>query len=176
MEKLFNDSELYIKERPKQITEQQAEKLYKEIAEEIVKDGWSDDDVEDIIQDVSEINFKENGYEIAKSLESGRRLTTYNIDAMFVEFLDCLGHRKDSIHRQNVRDWASANNPQPKFAKGQKIRVKTALSYNMKSGQEFFVTGIKQEEAYYMIHENPEHNGGYVFDYEKLEANCEIIE
>lgn len=40
IEKLFNDSETFMKERPTKITDEQQQQFYKEVAEEIIGNDW----------------------------------------------------------------------------------------------------------------------------------------
>lgn len=175
MEKLFSDKETYTKERPTKITAEQENKFYKEIAEEIIKYKWSDSDVEDIMEDISKITLRDNGYEIAKSLEGSYNKAEYEFDVEFCEFLENIGWKKDTILRNNVKDWVKANNPQPKFKDGQKLIIDIDLNYHKKKGAIVYVNGHSEAEAYYLIDENPEKNGGTVIVYEKAEKNCTPI-
>lgn len=176
MEKLFTDAETFTKVRPTKITEQQQKDFYKTIAEDIIANGWSDDDLEDVFADVSRIHPHNSGYEIAKDLEGYGSKASYNIDTTFIEFLDNFGYEKDCILRKNVEAWVLAHNPQPKFKKGQKLIVETILNYQKKKGAIVYVTGFSEKQACYLIDENSEKQGGTVISYEKVEANCIIKE
>ena len=48
-------------------------------------------------------------------------------------------------------------------------------TFTYKPGKEIFITGVRSETANYTIWEDPDHNGGYLFAYEQVETNCEII-
>ena len=176
MEKLFSDSETFTNERPTKITAAQEQEFYKEIAEEIIDNNWSESDVEDIAEDISNLSLHENGYELAKDLENGSRNNAYyDIDVEFCEFLDNISWKKSDILRKNVKDWVAAHNPQPKFAEGQKLIVEIDLNREKKKGAIVFVNGFNEKEAYYLIDENPEFKGGTIITYEKVEANCKPL-
>lgn len=172
MEKLFPDSETFTKLRPTKITEQQEQDFYKAISEEIIKNGWSKSDLEDVIEDISQISSHHSGYEIAKDLEGFRSKASYNIDTPFIEFLDNYGYEKNDILRENVKAWVSAHNPQPKFKKGQKLLVSITLNHEKKKDAIVYVIGFSKEIACYLIDENPKKQSGTVITYEKIETNC----
>lgn len=174
-EKLFTDSEVYQKERPTKITEQQALDFYKEQAQEILDNNWSKSDIDTIVEDLSEINYDDSGYEIAKSLEDWNRKAYYDFPIDFIEFLDNLGHQKGRILANNIKDWVKAHGIKPKLSKGQKLLIEKDLNYKQKKGLVVFVNGFNENEAYYMIDENPDRNGGYCISYEKAESNCSLV-
>lgn len=178
MEKLFSDSEVMLNERPTKITKQQEEEYLEEVAQEIIDNNWSNYPVEKIIQDLGNISWTlRSGYEIAKELEGYNSKASYNIDTSFIEFLDDFHYNKESIVRENIRDWVKAHKPQPKFKTGQKLIIETQLFRGHNQGNEgdiVYVTGKDEKEANYYIHENEGHNGGYVLAYEKVENNCKI--
>jgi hypothetical protein len=175
MDTLFPDSEVFQKERPTNITEQQAQDYYRGVAEEIIQNGWSKSPIEYIIEDVSEISEHDSGYEIAKELESFKK-ASYRIETPFIEFLDDFGYNKGDILRENIRAWAAATNPQPKFTKGQKLIIETDLNYEQKKGTIIYVNSIYTEDACYVVDEDRERQGGYMIAYEKIESRCSVIE
>jgi hypothetical protein len=172
MEKLFPDSEVMLNQRPTQITKEQQENYFKEVAEEIIQNEWSSSSIERIIHDLSEISSSDSGYEIAKKLEGYSSKASYEIDTEFIEFLDDFDSNRDDILRENVKDWVKAFNPKPKFDKGQKLIVKIPLFRSNKKDSIIYVTGFDKGEANYLVHEDKEHGGGYVIAYEKVENNC----
>lgn len=174
MEKLFNDSETYTKERPKKITEEQENTFCTNVANEIIKNGWSKSDVEDIVHDLKELELNENGYELAKRLEDFGMQGDYKIDPMFVEFLDCIGSDKNDILRKNVKDWVKAHDVKPKFSKGDCLIINESIFWKSKVGSEVYITGMKLEEGVYYVHENKDNNGGYVIPYETIEQKCTL--
>jgi hypothetical protein len=175
MEKLFSDAETFTKVRPTKITEKQKQEFYKSIAEEIIKNGWSDSDLEDVIHDVSKISPHDNGYEIAKYLEGFGSKAIYDIDTSFIQFLDDFDFKKYRILEKTIETWVSAHNPQPKFQKGQKLIIEIPLNPKEKKGDIVYVTGFSEHRACYLIHKDEKRSGGYVIAYEKVEANCLLI-
>jgi len=127
MEKLFPDSEVMLNQRPTQITKEQQDNYFKEVAEEIIQNEWSSSSIERIIHDLHQISYSDSGYEIAKKLESYPSKASYDIDTEFIEFLDDFDSNSNDILRENVKDWVKAFNPQHKFNKGQKLIVKTPI-------------------------------------------------
>jgi len=175
MEKLFNDSEVFMKERPVRITEQQAKEFYTKMAKEIIKNKYSTSSIEDIIEDLADISYGDNGYEIAKKLDDYISNASYNIDVMFCEWLDCFNSDKEDVLRENIKTWVKAHNIKPKYAKGQKLKIEKSIYYASVIGSEIYVTGHRDEEAYYMVDADKNRNGGICVNYEKLEANCSIV-
>ena len=172
-DKLFADSEVFQKERPTKITDIQEQEFYKEFAQGIIDGKWSSDDLESIIQDVSDLSVHENGYELAKSLESYSCKASYDIDSEFVEYLDCFSHRKSGILTMNVRDWVKAHNPQPRFEIGQKLLIEKPLHQRVMRSGFIYVVGYFKDEAKYIVNVDPAKNGcGSLFTYEKVEVNC----
>lgn len=169
MNQLFTDAETLSKTRPTGITEAQEQAFYREAAQQIVKNGWSRDAIEDIMEDLAELSFSDSGYEMAKDLESYSRHATYQIDSFFISFLEDLDHEKDQILWNNVKAWVKARNPQPLLNKGAKVILQKALGYQMKQGATFYITGLSEDVGSYLISQDPNKNGGYVIAYERLE-------
>lgn len=172
MEKLFSETEGFTKHRPTGITAQQSQALYKEIAQEIIENGWSNSSKVDIIKDLSNISFLDSGYEIAKSLEGFYSSAYYEINSDFIEFLEDLCWRKDEVRRKNVETWVKANKPMPKYRKGQCLLVKHDLNRVTRKGLTVYVTGFNESEACYLIDEDKNRAGGSVMAYEKVEERC----
>ncbi len=173
MSLLFNDSETFQKERPTSPTTVQLNAFYLKMAKEIIKERFSDDDEESIIEDLEGLYpFNDNGFEMAKDLERGN--ASYDIDVSFCEWLDGLASELRSIQTENVRAWVKAHNPQPKFEKGTKLLINERLCYKMDKGLTVYVNGGRPEEAVYWINTNPEVYGGTVLPYELVEKNCTI--
>lgn len=174
MQKLFTDAETFQKERPTKITELQKQNFYKEMAEEIIKGGWSNDAAEKIMEDMAEISVHDTGYEIAKELEGFYMKASYNIDTEFIEFLDNFGYNKSQILQKNIQDWVAAHNPQPKLKEGQKLIIESPLNYKMGKGETVYINGFLEKDACYLIDKNPEKKGGTIIAYEKVERCCLI--
>ena len=60
---LFQDSDVFTKERPIELSHSQKESVYKKLAKEIIDNDWSDDNIEDIIFDLKSLSFSNSGYE-----------------------------------------------------------------------------------------------------------------
>jgi hypothetical protein len=175
MEKLFSDSELFQKERPTKITEEQKKLFCTNVAKHIVKNGWSKNAIENVTEDISILDINTNGYEIAKELESDGRCC-YNIDLMFVEYLDDLYGEKSQLLRANVKEWAAAHNPIPKFLQNDKLVVnKNYKRAVLAEGAVVTIHRIDKEEACYIVNVDPKENGGFVIPYEIVEAHCILL-
>ncbi len=174
MNTLFNDSEVFQKERPQKPTAQQIEKFYYERAQEIIKEGFSDSDESDIITDLKNLfPFNDNGFEMAKDLERGN--ACYEIDTSFCEWLDGLHYSYSEINRRNVKDWVNAHNPKPKFQDGQKLLVVENLCHGIKKDMIVYINYKREEEAVYIVDQDPKRNGGTVLEYERVEKCCTAI-
>lgn len=177
MEKLFDDSALFQKQRPTSITKQQEEEMYMSLAKQIVNQGYSTDPAELISEDLKDLSLNDSGYEMAKSLER-RGKAFYEIDSDFIAFLEGLGFEKQKILTENVRTWVKAHNPQPLLKQYDRLRIFFDLSNSNKelhAGNVVYVTGIYEKDACYTLSLNPTRKGGYLVPYEKAEANCEKI-
>jgi hypothetical protein len=173
MQTLFNDSEVFQKERPVKPTEQQLKKFYSEQAKEIIKQGFSDSDEEDIISDLESLYpFNDNGFEMAKDLERGNGY--YEIDTSFCEWLDCLDSDFRQLNTDNVKAWVKAHNPQPKFNDGQKLLIVENLCHGMKKDMIVYVNYKREEEAVYIVDTDPTKRGGTILDYERVEKCCVV--
>ena len=173
--RLFPDSETFTTVRPKGLTDDQQLILYTKFASEIRKNKWSKSTIEEIVSDLKDINLNDDGYEVAKKFESRLLSGRYDIDTQFVEYLDCLSHEEDSIHRKNVKDWVKAHNIKPKYATGTMLIIDTTLNYHQKKGNTVYINGLNKEEAYYLIHEDPDRKGGIVVPYEIVEERCSVM-
>lgn len=173
--KLFNDNEVFQKDRPTNITKEQAQALYEKIADEIIKNGYSKaEEREFIIEDLSDVSFNENGYEIAKKLEDNCS-ATYDFDEEFVSYLGGIYRDLDSIHNKNIQDWVEANGIKPKISKGQELMVEIDLNRNKKKGAIVYVNGWDEKRAVYYIDEDPKQNGGTIIAYEVVEKRCKLL-
>lgn len=170
---MFSDSETFTMERPTKLTEAQEEQFFKDMARKIIEDGHSRDDIEEIIEDLKKLSLSDSGFEMAKELED--RYCAYDIDSSFIEFLEGFGYGKGSRIKENVIAWVKAHDIKPKLKKGDKLKVNTCISFTYKPGNEIFITGIQPETANYTVWEDMDRNGGYLFAYEQIENNCEII-
>jgi hypothetical protein len=168
---LFNDSEVFQKDRPTAPTELQLQEFYSEKAKEIIRKQFSDSDEEDIIADLKDLYpFRDNGFEMAKELETGE--ANYDIDTSFCDYLDDLSNDFLILHKQNIKDWIKAHNPQPNFKKGDKLQIIETISWPLKKDTTWYVNAVREETATYTIDENLKAGCGYVVNYEKVEKCC----
>jgi len=172
MTKLFNDSEVFTKERPTKPTQQQLTTFYSQMAKEIIAEGYSSSDEEDIIADLINLDVRDNGFEMAKSLESFRAKASYDISVDFCEWLEWFSNEYRRLNEKNIEDWVKAHNIKPQLKKGQKLAITITLNFYNKAGKIIYITGINEQRAYYLIAEDHNRNGGTIIPYEKLEANC----
>jgi hypothetical protein len=184
MQTLFNDSEVFQKERPKTVTANQLDEFYKVRAKEIISQGFSDSDEEDIIQDLQNLYpFNDNGYEMARRLEVCPSASEYEFNTDFCEFLDSLDFEYRQILSENVKAWVKAHDIKPKFEKGTKLLIKRTLCHGLIKDMEVYVNSINSNQFHsddrndgnYCIDTNPKRNGGTVLAYELVESNCELI-
>jgi len=175
-QKLFTDKELLPKKRPTGISKSQEEQMYIDLAKEIIKHNYINDDddytIEDIIEDLKQVSFSDSGFEIAKTLESYGN-ASYVFDGDFIDWLDHIGFKKLNIATENVKTWVNAYNPQPKFEIGTKLTVKEVLNSKLKKDEIIYITGIKNEVAQYTVSTDREKKGGYLINYEDIEKKCD---
>lgn len=177
MEKLFDDAPFVQKERPTKITEEQEQKMYLDLAAEIIKNQWAKTGLEECIaESLSELSINDSGFEKAKDLEDNSYVD-YDFCGDFINFLDDMSSRRRLLVDQNVKLWVKAHNPQPKLEKGTKLKIDKALcrSKDLLKDSLVYVTGINMEKAYYTISANKEQQGGYVIAFEEVENNCTLI-
>lgn len=174
MAKLFNESEMFVKERPKDLTDMQESKMYSEIAQEIIDEGYSDSDIVDIISDIKEISFNISGFEIAKSLDDDYKMEgSYKINGDFVDYLDDLSSKRQGYIEENVKAWVKAHNPINKFNKGDRLQINKALYFKLPDGI-IYINGVKKETAEYVVDRDKERKGGVILNFEEIEEKCEI--
>lgn len=85
---LFKDSETFIKERPTKLSEKQEAEIWQKLAKEVIDNGWSDDDIDTIIEDLQNLSMYYSGYEMAKDLEGFSSNGNYDIDTSFTKILN----------------------------------------------------------------------------------------
>ena len=156
MEKqLFKDSEVFVKERPTKLTESQQVKIYKELATEIIENNWSNNDIDDIIEDLKTLSKStDSGYERAKSLEGYGTNASYRIDTSFIEWLDDFEYHFYSQLIENVKKWVKAHDIKTKFEKRTELVVVAYISRSteLKIGEKIFVNGFYEDEAKYKVY------------------------
>lgn len=171
-EKLFDDKETFVKERPKKLPKVLEDNLYMEIAQEIIDENYSQSDLEDIADDIASLNLSENGYELAKKLENGNAY--YDIDVDFCEYLDGLSMKKHRALNELVKQWVAAHDVKPKLESKIQIRF-IKDNPHFKVGTELWIVSRINNEARYILNPDYKAEGGRLVPYEDVEAACEII-
>lgn len=175
MTQLFTDSELFAKERPDFITDSQKENLINNIVDDIINNGYSDSEKDDIRSDIESIYpFKETGFQLAKSLDSYMANAEYDFTTEFIDFLHYIQFEKERIVKENVKQWVKAHKIKPKFADGCELIVKNDMIGTIfKEGDIVYVNYHYPETATYVIDKDPERKGGTLIPFEKVEINCD---
>lgn len=176
MDKLFSDSGTFQKERPTKLSKDKERELYLKLANEIIENGWSEYDAEQIADDLSLLpRHEHNGYKLAKRLESTRLSTMYNIDAQFVDWLDCFAYELNDAVRGLVQEWIKAHDIKPKLTVGMKFNVDNncAFWFHPKKTDVAYITGVDERSARYTVWHEKEHEGGILIEYERLEKIIE---
>ncbi len=177
MEALFQDSEVFVRERPTTATEQQDKIFYKEKAQEIIDNDWSNSQIERIIIDLEDLYpFRDSGFEMAKELDGLSSKGSYKINSEFVEFLEDLSSEYSDIIDENVKAWVKAIQPMPLYKKGDKIKLTLPVmrTPDYAAGKEFYIISIHEKDAKYVFHPVENNNGGTLLPYERLET-CSVL-
>ena len=171
---LFKDSETFIKERPTKLSEKQEIEIWQNLAKEVVGNGWSDDDIDTIIEDLQGLSMSDSGYEMAKDLEHFSANGNYYIDTSFIEWLDMLDSDFDDAIRENVKRWVKAHNIKPKYEIGTQLVVKEHFtrSPELQVGRVIFVNGYYENEAKYCVSNEKESKRNILVVYEEIEQCC----
>lgn len=173
---LFPDSETFEKERPTKLTKKQETDIWQKLAKEVINSGWSDDEVDDIIEDLQNISMSDSGYEKAKDLEGFSSKASYNIDTSFVEWLDMLDSDFDDAKRENIRLWVIEHGIKPKYEKGTRLIIKEYISRSpeLATGKVLFINGFHENEAQYLVSNDKDSKRNLVIDYERIEQCCAV--
>jgi len=172
---LFPESEIFTKARPLKLTIKLENDFWLRMAKEVIIETWcsEQENIEDIVSDLSELSMSDSGYEMAKDLENGK--CDWEIDSELIAFLENLSWGKIDEYKKLVKEWVTIHNPQPIFSIGTKLMVEAGLNSKIKTGQTIWITGINKDTAEYLYWDDPNHNGGYVKTYEQIEGSCTII-
>lgn len=176
MESIFNDSEVFIKSRPNTLNETQKQEIYKRLAQEILDNGWSDSEINDIISDLSKLSRYDSGYELAKRLESFHSKADYDIDTEFIEWLDLFCCAFDNAIDANVRQWVKAHQIEPNYLKGSRLIVFNQFSRSpeLACGNTIYINGHDKDRGKYLVNTIKGSNSNLVVDYELIESNCNV--
>ena len=171
---IFKDSEVFTKERPEKLTENQKNQIWKKLAKEVIDNRWSNDDVDTIIGDLKGLSILDSGYEMAKDLESYSSTGDYDIDTSFIEWLDMLDSDFDDARRENVKRWVKAHDIKPKYEKGTQLLVKEHFtrSPELQVDRLIFVNGYYEDEAKYCVSNIKDSKINKIINFEDIEKNC----
>lgn len=173
MEKLFDTTEFFQKERPTEPTKSQVEEFYKKMAKEIKKEKFSSSEESEIIEDLKDLfPFSDSGFEMAKELDGYTANAEYDIDSSFIDWLEDLQWEYRKLNDVNVKEWVKCHNPLPMFQKGQKLEIMEKLCYQKDVGKIVYVNGFQEDKANYLIDEDPNRQGGTILPYELVESRC----
>ena len=117
-------------------------------------------DIVNIIESANEYN---NGYELAKELESN---TCCDIDMLIVEVLDGIGEEIRREKEKMLIDWVEKNNIQPLFNLGDNVVYKN---------KNMFINGHYKNKALYKVGEIISSQSNWLVPYEKIEYEQEKI-
>lgn len=171
---LFKDSEDFVKERPSKLSEKQETEIWNKLAKEVIDNGWSDDDIDTIIEDLQGLSMSYSGYEMAKDLEGFSANGSYDIDTSFIEWLDMLDSDFDDARRENVKRWVKAHDIKPKYEIGTQLVVNERFSRSpeLQVGKIIFVNGYYENEAKYCVSNDKDSKRNILIVYENIEQCC----
>jgi uncharacterized protein YfkK (UPF0435 family) len=169
--KMFNDSEMFQKQRPTGLTDSQNLTFFTDMAKEVRKNNWSSNEVQDIAKDLSELNLNQNGFELGKDLDEGFNYkASYNIDVLFLEFLENIQLERMMIVNDNVKNWVKAHDIKPKLEKGFDFNANEKIGRFKDS--RLYISDIYPDTAQYVVKiKDGDKKRGFLFDYEKIEEN-----
>ena len=176
MNKLFDDRLLVQKERPTKITEQQEEKMFSDLAKEVIEYQYSSDDEETIAEDLKELSINDSGFEKAKYLDE-KSFCGYTFEGDFIDWLDNMEYKRRSILTENIKLWVEAHNILPLYKIGTELVIKNSISHDKALQKEsiIFINGYNEKEAKYHVSSKKEDTRNFIIEYERVELNCDLI-
>lgn len=171
---LIKDSETFIKERPTKLSEKQETEIWQKLAKEVIDNGWSDDDIDTIIEDLQNLSMYDSGYEMAKDLEGFSSNGNYYINTSFIEWLDMLDSDFEDARRENVKRWVKALSIKPKYEIGTQLVVKEHFtrSPELQVRKVIVVNGYYEKEAKYCVSNEKDSKRNVLIIYENIERFC----
>jgi len=176
MEKLFDDTPYFQKDRPTQLSTQQEEKFFLDMAKECIECQYSSDNENIISADLQNLESDDDAFTKAENLKSNG-VASYNFIGAFIDWLDDLEYNRKAILMENVRLWVKAHNPQPKLKEGNLLKIIKSLGgqIELKTDSEIYIIGIDTDQAGYIISPFLKGDGGYIIPFEEIELSCQII-
>ena len=170
MTTLFNDSEVFQKERPTFLPNAYFKKFCGDLAQELIDTKLCLFSKDRIRNDLEDLDFNDGGYGMAKELEQ----QGWNITTILVEYLDGFSSAYSDEKDKMVKEWVKAYNIKPTFKEKQRIVLTEHVS-RFPSGTTLYINGIMYETAKYIVDINQKFKCGIVIPFEKLESKCELI-
>lgn len=194
----FMDSETFTAKRPEGLTKKQRDAVLISLAQEIVENGWvdedylnydeddyedCDDDIEDgnpygiysdIVEDLESISTTGNGYEMAKSLENNKNCC-YDIDADFVSWLEDFEYNFIRAKHENIKAWVAAHGIKPKYPVGSVFTTTKDIHKNLPAGTTLYINSIYSEYAQYCVWSERDSKRNVLVNFEDLENSICII-
>ncbi len=177
MNTLFNDSEVFQKDRPKKLTDNQQSELYKELAQEIIDSGWSSSEVEDIVEDLKTLSRHDSGFELAKELEGFRCNADYDIKTDFIEWLDDFDSRHTEVISENEMRWVKAHSIKPakEIGIGLLINKSISRSEDLRAGCTIYINGYYEKTGKYQVWKEKGSKRNYIINYEEIDECCSFL-
>lgn len=169
---LFKDSEVFIKNRPEELTENQKNDIWKELAKYIINEKWSNSDINDILNDLKKIPLSYSGYEKAKQLESSKRCY-YDLNTFFIEWLDSIEINFQDRINENVSYWVKVHDIKPIYNIGTELAI-TSFINNFQIGEKIFINGIYEKLAKYLVSDIKDSKRNIAINYEEIEKCCSV--
>ena len=177
MNKLFDDRLLVQKERPTKITSQQEEKMFSDLAKEIIENQYSSDEEDTIIKDLNKLYLCDSGFEKSKQLDR-EGYADYTFDGNFIDWLDNMEYKRRSILTENIKLWVEAHNILPIHQIGTELLIINDISHDKTLKKEciIYINGHNEKEATYKVSSKKGDTRNFIIEYERVELNCDLFE
>lgn len=172
MNTLFKESDVFIKNRPTNLSETQKANLYHELAQEVYDYKWSNGDIDSICQDLQNLNLDKTGYKLAKDLENNGT-EAYDFTYDFIIWLNNIEFCFDDELTRIIKQWVTVFDIKPKFKVGDKLLLTDDLTHDFKKGDSIYIKRYDDRKAIYYIAKK-KHTISREFPLEKIEAKAVI--
>ena len=176
---LFHDSELFQKERPIKITEQQKTELINDSVEHIISKYIKNIDKEDIVEMLEyyypfkTFNDIDDDYDYIEEEISNK--FNIQINEELFGHLNYLSMKIDKSLVENVKQWVNAHSIKLKYNDYQYLKVLKPFG-RFKVDDIIVVNGVYNETARYIVDKDYNIGLGTIIDGEVIENNCEPLE
>lgn len=180
---IFNNGEGVVDERPTKLNDTEISEINIKVAKDIIREfdlhdgGDMDTLLEEVLEDVENMDFNCDGYEIAKEFED----LGYEINARAVEYLDSVYVDYDNALRDKVKRWVKIKNLLPVCEIGTKFvptnKLKRQLAGRRFQKECYYIVGYNRAEGKYILNEDKNSEFGSVLTYEFVENadNFELL-